>query len=82
MNLILYGTYPHLLEKTKKFLLEQEYNVVYAQDGYTNLDWENIDLALKGRDKDINILLVARTTPEYPIQEIWSFSNKESIKKH
>jgi len=47
MNVILYGTYPHLLEKTKQLLLKQGYNVVYAQDGYTNLDWDNVDLALK-----------------------------------
>ncbi len=82
MNVILYGTYPHLLEKTKQLLLKQGYNVVYAQDGYTNLDWDNVDLALKSRDKDINILLVARTTPLYPIQEIWTFANKDHIRQH
>lgn len=82
MNIILYGTYPHLLKKTKEFLLKQWYNVIYAQDGYTNLDWENVDLALKWRDKDINILLVARTTPDYPIQEIWTLANKQNIKEY
>jgi len=82
MNVILYGTYPHLLEKTKQLLLKQGYNVVYAQDGYTNLDWDNVDLALKWRDKDINVLLVARTTPIYPIQEIWTFANKDHVRQH
>jgi UDP-N-acetyl-D-mannosaminuronic acid transferase (WecB/TagA/CpsF family) len=47
MNIILYGTYPHLLEKTKDLLIKQGYNVVYAQDGYTNLDRNNVELALK-----------------------------------
>jgi exopolysaccharide biosynthesis WecB/TagA/CpsF family protein len=37
---------------------------------------------LKWRDKDINILLNARSTPIYPIQEIWSLANKQSIQNH
>lgn len=82
MNVILYGTYPHLLEKTKNLLLKQWYNVVYAQDGYTNLDREHVELALKWRDKAINILLVARSTPVYPIQEIRTLANKHNIQKH
>ena len=82
MNIILYGTYPHLLEKTKQVLLKQGYNVIYAQDGYTNLDWGNIELSLKWRDKDINILLNARSTPDYPIQEIWTLANKDRIQDY
>jgi len=82
MNILLYGTYPHLLERTKKFLTEKWYNVIYAQDGYTNLDWENVELALKWRQKDINILLNARSTPDYPIQELWTFANKKMIQEY
>ena len=79
--IVLYGTYSHLLEQTKHFLLKQWYSVVYAQDGYSNLDWNNVDLALKEK-KGITILLVARSTPDYPIQEIRSFANKQNIEKH
>jgi exopolysaccharide biosynthesis WecB/TagA/CpsF family protein len=82
MNIILYGTYPHLLEKTKDLLLRQWYNVLYAQDGYTNLNRWHIDLVLKSRDKDINILLVARSTPDYPIQEIRTLANKDRIREY
>ncbi len=82
LNIILYGTYPHLLEKTKYFLRKQWYNIIYAQDGYTNLDRKNVDLALKGKTNDINVLLVARTTPKYPIQEIRSFANKQYIRHY
>lgn len=82
MNIILYGTYPHLLEKTKDLLLKQWYSVVYAQDGYTNLNWERVNLALKWRNKALNILLVARSTPDYPIQEIWTLANIQNIKKY
>ena len=55
---------------------------MYAQDGYTNLDWDNVELALKGRENPINVLLIARTTPEYPIQEIRTLANKQDIQKH
>ena len=30
----------------------------------------------------INVLLVARATPVYPIQEIWSEANKKNIQKY
>lgn len=79
--IVLYGTYSHLLEKTKLLLVKQGYDVVYAQDGYSNLDWNSVDLALKDKNS-INILLVARSTPIYPIQEIWSLANKQNIQKY
>ncbi len=82
MNIILYGTYPHLLAKTEQFLTYQWYTVIYAQDGYTNLHWENLALALKWKTNDINVLLVARSTPDYPIQEIWTLANKDKIREH
>lgn len=37
---------------------------------------------MKGRNDPINILLVARSTPDYPIQEIWTLANKQHIKQH
>jgi len=81
MNVLLYGTYPHLLERTEKLLISQGYNVVYAQDGYTNIYWDKVDLALKGKEKDINVLLIARSTPDYPMQELWSLANKDRIRQ-
>lgn len=82
IHIILYGTYPHLLEKTKKYLFHQWYTVIYAQDGYTNLDWDVVDDVLKNKHDAINILLVARSTPDYPIQEIWTLANKDIIRNH
>ncbi len=82
LNIILYGTYAHLLEKTRDFLLKQWYNVIYAQDGYTNLDRHKLELALKWKHQDINVLLIARATPEYPIQEIWTYANKVKIREY
>ncbi len=82
MNIILYGTYPHLLNKTAQLLSEQWYNVIYAQDGYTNLDWNHVATALQWKEQDINILLNARSTPVYPIQEIWTLANKDQIARY
>ncbi len=82
IHILLYGTYPHILEKTKQFLLQQWFDVIYAQDGYTSLRWHHVELALKGKQQDVNILLVARSTPLYPIQELWSFANKDRIAQY
>lgn len=82
INIILYGTYPHLLEKTNRFLLGQWYTVIYAQDWYSSLNRWNVNLALQWKKNDINILLVARTTPEYPIQEIRTLANKDRIREN
>jgi len=82
MQIILYWTYPGILEKTKEVLIEKGYNILYTQDWYTNLDWESVENLLQDNPKKYNILLVARTTTEYPIQEIWSWSNIDKIKKN
>ena len=79
LRLVLYGTYPHLLQKTKEFLQAKWYQVVYAQDGYSNLDWNQVSLTLPPLDWCVNVLLVARATADYPIQEIWSYANMDRI---
>ncbi|AHB41052.1 WecB/TagA/CpsF family glycosyl transferase [candidate division SR1 bacterium RAAC1_SR1_1] len=81
VQLVLYGTYPGILEKTKSFLTEKGYYIAYSQDGYTNFDWDQLDEIMKKNKRKHTILIIARTTPEYPIQEIWSWSNKEKIKQ-
>ena len=60
---------------------ESGFDVVYAQDGFTNFDWEQCDEVLKTKRKKYTVLLVGRSTPEYPIQEIWSWANKEHFKE-
>jgi N-acetylglucosaminyldiphosphoundecaprenol N-acetyl-beta-D-mannosaminyltransferase len=82
LQIILYGTYPGILEKTKEVLTDKGFEILYAQDGYTNFDRDQVEELLATNRKKYTVLLVARTTPEYPIQELWARSNKESIKKH
>ena len=81
-RVVLYGTYPHLLAKTKIFLEDKWYQIVYAQDGYTNLDWSQVEKSLPYQKDTINLLLVARSTPVYPVQEIRSYANKKQIQKY
>lgn len=78
MNLILYGTYPDLLTQTKIYLEKKWYTVGYAQDGYDNLDREGVKAGLE--PEAINVLLVARSNIQYPIQEIWTQANQDMIK--
>ena len=80
VRIALYGTYPHLLTKTKTFLEGNGYQVVYAQDGYTNLDWDQLSAVCSSHHEGVTVLLVARSTPVYPIQEIRSYANEERLR--
>ncbi len=82
VEIYLYGTYPGILEKTKTFLQDRGFDVAYYQDGFTNFDWDHVSEIRKKNKKQYAILLVARTTPEYPIQELWSWSNQDKITKN
>jgi UDP-N-acetyl-D-mannosaminuronic acid transferase (WecB/TagA/CpsF family) len=80
MNLVLYGTYPDLLAQTKIYLEKKGYAVSYTQDGYSNLDRKQVEKHID--PKAINVLLVARSNIDFPIQEIRSEANQEMISKH
>lgn len=81
VQLVLYWTYPGILEKTKTFLTEKWFHIAYAQDWFTNFDWEQLDEIMKQNKRKYTIFIIARSTPEYPIQELWTRSNKEKIKQ-
>lgn len=82
VELYLYGTYPGILEKTKTFLQDRGFSIAYSQDGFTNFDREQVREIRKKNKKQYAILLVARTTPEYPIQELRAWSNQEKIREN
>ncbi len=82
VEIYLYWTYPWILEKTKQFLINRWHDIVYSQDGYTNLDRDQIKELRKKNKKKYAILLVARTTPEYPIQELWAWANTDKIREN
>lgn len=80
--LLLYGTKPHFLEKVAEKLKLQGYNVIYTQDGYSDFDWDAAQEVLQEYQDTINILLVARSTPKIPLQELWTSRNYQKIQQH
>ena len=80
--LLLYGTTPEFLSRAEEKLRYQGYNVIYAQDGYSEFDWEAASQALREYQDTINILLVARSTPKIPLQELWTSRNYQKIQQH
>lgn len=82
VELYLYWTFPGILEKTKIFLKDSWFDVAYSQDWFTNFDWDQVAEIRKKNKKKYAILLVARTTPKYPIQELRAWSNQDKINKN
>lgn len=80
--LSLYWAKPEIVIETKKRLQYKWFNVVYTQDGYSQLDWDKILESKKDYQDIINILLVARSTPDNPIQELRTIKNRTNIKKN
>ena len=80
--LLLYGTKPEFLDIAEEKLRYQGYNVIYTQDGYSEFDWEAASQALCEYQDTINILLVARSTPKIPLQELWTSRNYQKIQQH
>lgn len=78
----LYGAEEKYLEKTKKYLQSQWYNIVYSQDGFSEFDWKKCEFAYHDYHDTVNVLLVAMTTPTNPIQELWTMKNFTKIKNN
>jgi UDP-N-acetyl-D-mannosaminuronic acid transferase (WecB/TagA/CpsF family) len=56
--------------------------VIYFQDGYREFVREDAVKQLDDYQDTINILLVGRTTPKIPLQELWTLRNYQKIKQH
>lgn len=80
--LLVYGTKPDYLKRAAEKLKFQWYNVVYTQDGYSDFDWESVKETLDEYQDTINILLVARSTPKIPLQELRTARNYQKIQQH
>jgi len=81
-NIILYGSYPEYVNRTKEYFIRKWINIVYAQDGYSELNRNKIEEWLNEYKDKINILLVARSHPDLPIQELRVQKNLEKIKNN
>ena len=80
--LFLYWSKQEIVSDAKKAFKYKWFNVVYIQDGYSELDRDKMIASKKYYQDTINILLVARSTPDNPIQELRTIKNRTNIKKH
>ena len=81
INILLYWSTPKVVEKVKENLSLKWYNVIYIQDWFSEFDREKAEAALNEYQDTINILLVARSTPKIPIQELRTFRNYQQIQE-
>jgi N-acetylglucosaminyldiphosphoundecaprenol N-acetyl-beta-D-mannosaminyltransferase len=79
INVLLYWATPKVVEKVKENLTLKWYNVIYIQDWFSEFDRENAEKELDEYVDTINILLVARSTPKIPIQELRTSRNYQKI---
>lgn len=82
LNVILYGSYPDYVKRTKEYFIRKGINVVYIQNGYSELNWNKVEEGIGAYKDKINVLLVARSHPDLPIQELWVQQNLREIKKY
>ena len=53
--------------------------MIYIQDGFSEFDRDKAEAALNEYVDTINILLVARSTPKIPLQELRTARNYQKI---
>ena len=81
INLLLYWSTPKVVEKVKENLSLKWYNIIYSQDWFSEFDREKAEEALDEYVDTINVLLVARSTPKIPLQELWTSRNYQKIQE-
>ncbi len=80
--IFLHWAKPDIIPYTKKYLEYKWFNVVYTQDWYSELDWSSLNKKREEYQDTIDILLVARSTPDNPIQELWTTKNRSKIREN
>lgn len=82
INVILYWSYPEYVQRTEAYFQRKWIHVIYYQDGYSEFDRWKLESGLSWYQDKINILLVARSHPHIPIQELRVKNNLEKIQKY
>lgn len=80
--IFLHWAKPSIVPYSKKYLEYKWFNVTYTQDWYSELDRDKLNKSRKDYQDTIDILLVARSTPEKPIQELRTTKNRSKIKNN
>ena len=81
LNVLLYWSTPKVAEKVKENLSLKWYNIIYIQDWFSEFDRDKAEEALNEYVDTTNILLVARSTPKIPIQELRTSRNYQKIQE-
>lgn len=83
INILLYWSTQNAVTKVQENLSLKWFNVIYAQDGFTpELNREKVKESLWEYQDTINILLVARSTPKIPLQELRTARNFQEIQQN
>ena len=80
--LLMYGAKETEVEKARKYIAYKGFNVIYAQDGYSDFEREKAEEKLEEYQDTVNVLLVGRSTPTNPLQEMRTLKNYQKIKKN
>jgi len=78
--ILLYWASTAVVEKTKKFFSYKWFNVIYSQDGFREFNRKKAEEKISEYQETINVLLIARTTSQIPIQELWQDNRKNKLK--
>lgn len=78
--LFLYWAKPAIVQEARQYFEYKWLNVIFAQDWYSELDRDKINQSKKDYHDTINIMLVAMSTPQKPIQELRTIKNQTKIK--
>ena len=81
INILLYWSTPKVVENVKEKWALKWYNIIYIQDWYSEFDRGKAENELNEYIDTINILLVARSTPKIPIQELRTSRNYHKIQE-
>jgi N-acetylglucosaminyldiphosphoundecaprenol N-acetyl-beta-D-mannosaminyltransferase len=78
--LLLYGTSIKNIEKASDYISRKGFNVIYTQDGFSEFYRDQALQKLEPYVDTINILLVGKSTPKIPLQELRTSRNYQKIK--
>lgn len=83
INILLYGSTQNAVESVKEKLSLKWFNVIYAQNWFEpELNRTNVEKILWEYQDTINILLIARSTPKIPLQELRTARNIQKIQEN
>lgn len=82
IQLFLYWAKADIVQDVQTSLQYKGFSMSYIQDGYSEFNRDAFSKSKNDDENAINVLLVARSTPTNPIQELRTMKNYSKIKLH